>query len=299
MLIVVQTAYLRFMPWINYHSHTKYCDGTDECEVYVQEALRLGMAAYGFSTHAPVPFENAWSIKDRDVPQYLEDVLKLKEQYAGQIEIYLSMEVDYVPGMTGVKDYFISNLGLDYTVGSVHFVGAFDEEHPWEIDGPTTLFEKGLEEIWKGDIQAVVKRYFELQRQMLAEECPDIIGHMDKIKMHNTVKPFFSEDDQWYRDELMQTLEAIASSGAIMEVNTRGMYKKYTTEPYPSAWVIKEAKRLNIPVVINSDGHHPREIIAEFEAATEMVQAAGYKELRVLLDGKWQDKPFDKQGIIL
>ncbi|MDX2002141.1 MAG: histidinol-phosphatase [Chitinophagales bacterium] len=287
------------MPWVNYHSHTKYCDGTDEAAVYAETAQQLGMLAYGFSTHSPVPFENAWSIKDHDVAQYLQDVNALKEKYVGQLDIYLSMEVDYVPNMTGVYDYFISNLGLDYTVGSVHFVDAFPDGRPWEIDGATTLFEKGLSDIFGNNIQAAVKRYFDISREMLATACPTIVGHIDKIKMHNTVKPFFDEQEDWYRNEVMATLEVLANTNAIMEVNTRGIYKKYTLEPYPSPWIINAAYEMGIPVVINSDAHHPREILGEFEKAATIVSAAGYKTLRVLLNGQWQDRPFNQQGIII
>lgn len=287
------------MPWTNYHSHTRYCDGTDEPKVYAQTAFELGLAAYGFSSHSPVPFHNAWSIKDHDVAQYMEDVERLKEEYQGKLDIYLSMEVDYVPGLTGPKDYFISNLGLDYTIGSVHFVNTFEDGTHWEIDHTSVIFEKGLNEIFGGDIQKAVTRYFEITRQMLQEECPDIVGHIDKIKMHNKVKPFFNETDAWYRDEVMHTLEVLSKTNAIMEVNTRGIYKKYSDEPYPSAWLLKEARQLNIPVMINSDSHHPREIIGEFEPAATTVLNAGYQQVRILLNHTWQDKPLTAKGITL
>ena len=285
--------------WTNYHSHTKYCDGTDEPKVYAEAALAQGMAAYGFSGHSPVPFENNWSMKAHDIPAYIEDVNKLKAEYEGRLDIYLSMEVDYLPGITGVKDYFIAKLGLDYTVGSVHFVNAFEDGKPWEIDYTTTSFENGLNEIFGGDIKKAVTRYNELTRQMLAEECPNIVGHVDKIKMHNKVKPFFSESDAWYRDEVMHTLTDLAKTGAIMEANTRGIYKKYSDETYPSAWIFKEAKKLGIPVMINSDSHVPREITGEFEKAATMLLDSGYKEVRVLLGGKWHDKALTTQGIII
>ena len=287
------------MPWTNYHSHTKYCDGTDAPAVYAQTAYELGMAAYGFSSHSPVPFESSWAIQPANVPLYIADVNKLKEEYKDKIEIYLSMEVDYIPDMTGVKHPEISSLGLDYTVGSVHFAGAFMDGRPWEIDGTLKVFEEGLEQIYGNDIRKAVTTYFDITRRMLREECPDIVGHIDKIKMHNKAKPFFSEGDSWYHDEVMNTLQEVAKSGAIMEVNTRGIYKKYSDEPYPSGWVLKEAKQLGIPVMINSDSHVPREIIAEFGPTAALLQSCGYNTVRVFLDHTWQDKPLTPQGIIV
>lgn len=287
------------MAFTNYHSHTYYCDGTDAPEVYVKQALELGMPVYGFSSHAPVPFSLAWAMDAERVPDYLDDIQTLKEQYAGKIEIYAGMEVDFVPGKIGVQDYFIKNLGLDYTIGSVHFVDAFDNGKPWEIDNTTVRFERGLNQIFGGDIQQAVTRYYELTRQMIQEQPPDVVGHLDKIKMHNSKKHFFSEEEEWYRLEVLKTLDEIAKAGIIMEANTRGIYKKLSAETYPSSWVFQEAFKRNIPVQINSDGHHPREIISNFEEAAAMLQEAGYKTVRVLYQGLWQDKPFTTKGIEL
>ncbi|CAN5397778.1 histidinol-phosphatase [soil metagenome] len=285
--------------WTNYHSHTRFCDGTNEPEAYAIAALEQGVAIYGFSTHSPIPFSNGWSMKAESVPEYISLVNALKEAYAGKLEIYLSMEVDFVPDLTGVNDPAISSLGLDYTVGSVHYVEQFADGAHFEIDYTHSYFDKGLQEIFHGDVQKCVTRYYEITRQMLTEAKPDILGHLDKIKMHNKAQPHFAETELWYRDAIMETLELTAKTGVIMEVNTRGMYKKLSDEPYPSAWILKEAKTLGIPVMINSDSHVPREITGEFEAAAQMVLNAGYKEVRIFKDYTWQDKPLTPNGIIL
>ena len=39
----------------NFHTHTCLCDGKDRPEDLVQEALRLGCPALGFSGHAYAP----------------------------------------------------------------------------------------------------------------------------------------------------------------------------------------------------------------------------------------------------
>lgn len=285
--------------WTNYHSHTHYCDGTDAPEVYVQAALAQNVAIYGFSSHSPLPFSNAWSIKNEDVAKYIAAVQALKTAYQGQLEIYLSMEVDYVPELTSVHHPSISLLGLDYTVGSVHYVGQFNDGTHFEIDYTHTYFDKGIEEIFHGDVRKCVCRYYELTRQMLTEAKPDILGHLDKIKMHNKAKLHFNETDGWYKDAVMETLELAAKVGVIMEVNTRGMYKKLSTEPYPSTWILKEAQKLGIQVMINSDNHHPREITGEFETAAQLVLAAGYNEVRILKDNTWQNRPLTAKGILL
>ncbi len=131
---------------------------------------------------------------------------------------------------------------------------------------------------------------------MVEEDCPEIIGHLDKIKMQNLREPFFKEDEAWYRDEVMQTLEAIAKTDAVMEVNTRGLYKKRANETYPSKWVLEEALKLDIPVQINSDGHTPDEILGEFETAAELLLNVGYDSAVILIDGEWAEVGLTKEG---
>ena len=117
--------------------------------------------------------------------------------------------------------------------------------------------------------------------------------------MHNAVHPYFNETDAWYKDEVMATLDAIAAKGIIMEVNTRGIYKKYTTVTYPGNWVVEEAFKKHIPVMINSDCHHPRELTLEFEATAAMLLKAGYRTVRIMKGGQWTDVALTEKGLEL
>ena len=132
---------------------------------------------------------------------------------------------------------------------------------------------------------------------MVENESPQIIGHLDKIKMHNIHKPFFDEHEKWYQKEVMKTLTSIAKSGRILEVNTRSLYKKKSAETYPSTWIMALAKEMNIPVMINSDAHHPSEISRKFKETATILSKIGYKKLRILYQGKWQDRDFSSKGI--
>lgn len=286
------------MTWNNYHSHTNFCDGTDVPEIYVKAAIAQGMKVYGFSSHAPIPFyECKWAMSLENLEEYTQEVLRLKRKYEDHIEVLLSLEVDYVPDKIGPTAQFLQTAGLDYSIGSVHFVDGFGVGKGWEIDGPLDVFKKGLREIFAGDVQKAVMRYFELTRMMLKDDCPDIVGHLDKIKMQNSRELFFKEDAQWYRNELRTTLEAIADSGAILEVNTRGIYKKKSQELYPGTWALEQALELDIPIMVNSDAHHPTEIVAEFEAAATILNTVGYKECMILTNNQWEEVGISPAGM--
>jgi len=268
----------------NYHSHSHYCDGKGSPEQQVQGALAQGLRAFGFSSHCPVPFENQWSMKAERLADYLVETRALKIKYEGQIELYVGLEVDFIPEMVGPKDFPI----LDYCVGSVHYVGLNQFGQPWEIDGSSVEFLECLDTLYGGDIQAVLQKYYGIIRQMVETDPPQIMGHLDKIKMHNAARHLFDESEPWYVEEVEQTLQAIAKAGIITEINTRGNYKR-DLDLYPSAWIIKRMKELQIPICINSDSHRPEEITASFPLAFQTAKAVGYNEVRILLEGKWQD----------
>jgi histidinol-phosphatase (PHP family) len=285
------------MSWTNYHGHCHYCDGKYEPEKYIESALQQGMVAYGFSSHAPLPFETAWAMKEENLAKYVAEIWELQHKYQHDIQIYCGMEVDYIPGRIGPKSKLVLDATLDYTVGSVHFVESFPDGSGWEIDGSHQVFLDGLQRIFGGDAPKAVSRYFELTRQMVEEECPDVIGHIDKIKIQDEEGRLFSQQANWYQQQMRQTLQLIADAGAIVEVNTRGIYKKKTPETYPARWVLEEIHRLGIPITLNSDAHHPDEITACFTETAQMLQAIGFRQLHILYDGAWQGVEFDERGV--
>ncbi len=268
----------------NYHSHSHYCDGKGSPEQQVQGALAQGLRAFGFSSHCPVSFDNQWSMKAERLDEYLAETRALQAKYEGQIELYVGLEVDFIPEMVGPSDFPT----LDYCVGSVHYVGLNQFGQPWEIDGSSVEFLECLDTVYGGDIQAVIQKYYGIIRQMVETDPPQVVGHLDKIKMHNAARHLFDESESWYVAEVEQTLQAIAKAGITTEINTRGNYKR-GLELYPSPWIIHRLKELNIPICINSDSHRPEEITASFPLAYQVAKAAGYEQVRILLGGKWQD----------
>jgi histidinol-phosphatase (PHP family) len=282
----------------NYHGHCHYCDGKGSVAAYVEAAIERGMPAYGFSSHAPLPLDVLWTMKEAQLPDYVEEIEQVKKQYADQIEIYRGLEVDYITGMSGPSHERLQSARLDYTIGSVHFVDWFQDGRPWEVDGAHMRFLEGLDDIFHGDIQEAVERYFALTCQMVQQDPPDIVGHLDKIKIQNEDGSLFSENWDWYREAVEKCLLMIARKGLIVEINTRGIYKKKTTETYPSSWIIRHMKALEIPVMINADAHQPAEITECFEETAALLLESGYESCRVLWQGKWQDLELTPQGLI-
>ncbi len=272
------------MQQFNFHTHSIFSDGKSTPDDVVVEAINQGLKAIGFSDHSPVPFENSFAIKNDEIDNYITTIRSLREKYKNQIDVYCSMEMDFIPGI--VKDFKQTKetLGLDYMIGSVHLVGN-DINRLWFIDGSKMeTYDEGLYNYFDGDIKKGVRAFFHQYNEMIETEEFDIVGHFDKIKMHNRGR-YFSEEDKWYRDYLMETLTLIKEKSLIVEINTRGIYKKRSDDFYPSTWTFPLMKEMNIPVVISSDSHKAEELSLCFDEAEKALKAAGYKETMTFKDG--------------
>ena len=275
------------MQQFNLHTHSIFSDGKSTPEEVVLEAINQGMKVLGFSDHSPVPFENSFAIKNDNVQNYISTIKSLKEKYKEQIDIYCSMEMDFIPGI--VKDFKKTKevLGLDYMIGSVHLVGN-DVNKLWFIDGSKIeTYDEGLFNYYDGNIKKGVKTFFYQYNEMIETEEFDIVGHFDKIKMHNRDR-YFTENDKWYRNLVMETLTLIKEKSLIVEVNTRGIYKKRSTDFYPATWLLPIMREMNVPVVISSDSHKAEELTLCFKEAEDALKAAGYKETICFRNGTFE-----------
>ncbi len=277
----------------NFHTHTQYSDGRDTPEAFVKQAIALNMKALGFSDHSPLPFNNKFSVKESELQHYAAEVRRLSVAYKDKLDIFLSIEMDYIPGISENFAGLRERIGLDYVIGSVHLVGSDDEKNLWFTDGPDiAVYDAGLQRFFDGDIRKAVKAFYQQTNEMIETQQFDVIGHWDKIKMHNQNR-FFTEDEAWYRQLALETLELIASKGLIAEVNTRGLYKKRSNSLYPSQWLLVEMHRSGIPVIISSDAHHPSELMLGFDVALKSVKEAGYRSVLVYGSKGWLEKPLD------
>lgn len=287
------------MGWTNFHCHSTYSDGKESLRTCVETAIKDRLKIIGISDHSPVPFENNWSMKLDRLDEYISEITKLKEEFKQKIVVLKGIEADFAPDNQYCKKDFLQKYEFDYIIGSIHFVDNFNIGKPWNIDTDKDLFDKGMHEIFHDDGMMATQRFYELTIQMIEEMNPDIIGHFDKIKMFNGGNKFFSERDERYRKMVLNVLDAIADKKKILELNTRGFYKKDVRQFYPSPWIIFEAKERGIPFMINSDCHHPDEMIKGYRIAAELMLDAGYKTLVILENGQWIEVPFNREGLVI
>ena len=80
----------------NFHSHTQFCDGHAPMEDFVKEAIAERFTDYGFSPHSPIPFESPCNMSMAAVDMYINEFYRLKNMYSDNINLYMSMEIDYL-----------------------------------------------------------------------------------------------------------------------------------------------------------------------------------------------------------
>ena len=262
----------------NYHTHSNYCDGKATLREMVDFAVAHGFTALGFSGHCPLPFENTYSITDYD--GYCREVRALQAEYAGRIEILLGLEIDYIPGMLEDFTPLKEKGGLEYTIGSVHLIPPQgivpkDGDDLWMIDGSRyETYDEGLMKHYGGDIRRGVRAYFDQQNAMLEKNKPTLLGHPDKIAMHNRSR-YFQEDEPWYEALALETLALAHELGVICEVNTRGIYKGRHADYYPSRRLIRLMKQWRMPLLVSTDAHMPDDLLRT-EGAYEFLHEIDY-----------------------
>lgn len=273
----------------NYHSHTNYCDGFSTVEDMIKSAIEKGLSYYGISSHAPLPFDTDWIMKDSDLEHYIDEILNLKEKYKDKITVLVGLEVDYLPDfeMFTKKDEMKS--GIDYIIGSIHFLGKLKDASRWTVDYDKREFEKGIKESFNGDTVSAVKTYYKLIGDMAEAMKPDIIAHLDLIKKNNLDNYFFDESESWYIETVRNCLKRISNTSSIIEINTGGVARGYMTEFYPSDWILKEVLDMKIPVTISSDSHKSEDVAYGFDDAVLKLEAMGFEKISYLSDNGWQE----------
>lgn len=271
----------------NYHIHSSFSDGRAPMWQMTQKASRLGLTHIAITDHGPLPFENEWSIQQSDRKAYIKMLDEQKALYP-DMTIFRGLELDYIPETSRDFDELRELWQLELVIGSVHLVKHPDSQKLWFIDGPTQNFDNGLENIFKQDVQKAVSTYFDQIIEMIRTQQPDIIGHIDKIRMNNRDR-YFNEQEGWYKQKLEETLAAAAECNCILEVNTRGYYKGKTPDFFPSDKALQMIKSMDIPLTINTDAHKTDQLLSGHDEAVRKLKGHGINTIKYLTPKGWQD----------
>jgi len=281
----------------SYHTHSDFCDGRASLEAMADAAIAEGYGVLGFSSHNPLPFPYPGVLAMERLGEYRDAVRALAAKLAGRIEILLGIEADWVALACAPGDGRLDSGNFDYRIGSVHVVSAPDarggppEYRYTAVDGPAHEFAREFALRWAGDGVAFARAYFKAVAELARAGGFEVLGHFDLIRKNNRGSArFIDEESKPYVDAAMEAVEAVAASGATVEINTGGMARGKSDSPYPALRWLKEFRARGVPVQVNADAHAPSHLSYEWRRhGLELAREAGYRELRVLSKGKWAD----------
>ncbi len=237
----------------NYHSHTYRCrHATGTEEAYVQAALQAGMQIFGFSDHAPQWFHadyySTFRMYPEQLPDYVQTVLNLRQQYAGRIEIPLGLEAEYYPAYFPELLSRARDAGIEYLLLGQHFIGNEIGDH--YCGRPT-------------DDAELLKRYCRQTAQAMETGLFSYLAHPDLLH--------FTGPEETYRRHMRDLCRAANDCGTVLEMNLLGLaYGRHY--PNPVFWEV--AAQEGCRVIIGRDAHKPEEILhTESEAAARALAA--------------------------
>lgn len=272
----------------NYHSHTLYCDGRAAMEDFIRFAVHRGFTSYGISSHAPLPFPTHWTMEWDRMDDYLSEFRRMKEKYAGKIELAVGLEIDYLDEENNPSLSRFRELPLDYRIGSVHMLHNAQGEAV-DIDVSADVFRDIVGKHFNGDLDKVIRLYYDSLLRMVEAGGFDIVGHADKMHYNAAAYRPGLLDEPWYDSLVRDFFQQIAVRGYIVEINTKAFESLGTF--YPNERYFPLLKDLGVRVQVNSDAHYPERIDSGRSEALLALKRAGFDTVTEWHRGQWVEMP--------
>ena len=244
----------------NYHTHTHRCRHARGSErEYIENAIKAGLQVLGFSDHSPQIFPGDYYSRFRMYPEqlgdYVQTVLALREEYAGQIQIPLGLELEYYPALLPALLPILRDQPLDYLLLGQHFVG---NEYDDRYTGRPTEEARLLEKYCDQTIDAMHTGLF------------SCLAHPDLVNYQGSTAT--------YVQNVRRICREAKSCGIPLEINLLGLSegKHY---PNPRFWEV--AAEEGCQVILGRDAHWPEALLDETypKIAKEMAEKLGLKLL--------------------
>jgi len=256
------------MPYAtDYHVHTFRCGHAGGASRdYVRTAIAKGLDEIAFTDHVPLYFMEGddplpeFAMAKDELDGYVAEVLALREEFRGDIDVLLGLECDYVEGREPELRSLLSPYPWDVLLGSVHWVAG-----AW-IDAPGSARRHEVE-----GSRAIFSEYYRLLSLAAASGMFDVLTHFDLPKKFGHRRPFECAGDE------AAAVEAARESGIAVELSSAGL-RKPIGEPYPAPPLLRALVLAEIPLVLSSDAHAPQEVAWGRAAILETAAAAGAVE---------------------
>jgi len=260
---------------IDSHTHSKYSKhAIGTIEDIVVSAIKNNIKYLTITDHAPFPIDINNRLFDYELKSYFEDINIVQLKYSREITILKGLEVDFVPKYKTYTENLISNMELDFVIGSIHFIFLENKRvNIWDI---ANIHDKKL-----------TSQYFLYLKELIQSNLFDTIGHPDAILRGGI-------DENIYCDNFYPLIELMQNTNISYELNTSGLRKStYDIKTdkknkgiwnFPSKSLIQILNDNNISFTIGSDAHKPSEINIGIQTILNIVKNIGIKQISYYLN---------------
>lgn len=227
---------------INLHTHTPRCHHSiGEEREYVERAIRAGFRTLGFSDHTPMPFDppyySDYRMRPEETADYVDTLLRLREEYKNDIELLIGFEAEYYPKYFGRLIDLLSDFPIDYLILGQHFLS---NEQNAPYSGRRT------------DDERILVQYVDQTSEGLMTGRFTYFAHPD---LANFVGP-----EEIYERHMRRLCETAKQMDVPLEINMLGLYDG---RHYPCARFFRIAADVGNKVVLGLDAHQPERILEQ------------------------------------
>lgn len=222
----------------NYHTHTYRCNhaSAEDERAYIESAIKGGMTVLGFADHVPMPFfadaayYSHYRMKREQLPDYVQTLLKLKEEYKKDIDILIGFEAEYYPAMFEDMLKLLAPYPYDYLILGQHFLGnEVGEAHSVS---------------WVDNTPAQLERYVKQVCEGMKTGAFAYLAHPDIFR--------FTGDDETYRQYMSEICKTAKELDMPLECNLLGLRdNRY----YPSDRFFRLVAEYGCKVILGCDAH--------------------------------------------
>jgi histidinol-phosphatase (PHP family) len=227
-------------------------------EEYVRSGISAGLSEIVFLEHMEAGvhyFESTWLTED-DFDHYFAEGNRLRRKYENTIKVSLGVEVGYSPSHKQELLDRLARRKWDRIGISYHFMARADGEYHLNL---LSRKKENIAAIEKTGCNQVLQNYLGTLTEAIEVLPGTILCHLDAALRHlpNTCI------DEKYLPQIRKVLQTVKEKGMALEINTAGFSNRGT--PYPAPFIIKEAIKLDIPLLPGSDAHHPKDVGRNFK----------------------------------
>ena len=261
----------------------QFCDHARDTLAEIVAAYHgAGFECVGLTEHMP-PFDDGGLYPDEAelgrtavwmqerFAAYVDEARRLARAYEGRMRVLVGMETEWYAGCGEWVARLRQRHGIDYVVGSVHHVRGVCFDFSRESYGQAVSLCGGL--------AAMHADYFDAQLDMMQTLKPEVVGHMDLIRLHD---PDYTRTlaQPAVRERVVRNLEWVRESGAVLDVNARALLKGQP-EPYVCRPIMEAAAEMGIRFAYGDDAHGVADVGFGFERVAALLAEVGAQSLKV------------------